>query len=1247
MRLILLTVLALPLYPAVPRFWFEPAAGSRGEFVARGRSGLFTFAEGEVGLQLGREHPVQIAFPGARPGVRPEGGALLPGKTNYFLGPADHWRVAVQQYREVRYRSLYPGVDLVFHATGADMEYDFILAPGADVSRIDLQFRGAKSIEVDAEGDLLIGLRGGKVRQRVPVAFQMHGKERLVRKARYKMIGRDAVRFVIDDYDPSRELTIDPVLVFQTYVAGSRTDLPAGIGVDRAGNTYIAGTTNSIDFPRVGRVQNPIGGATLLASFDGGLTYTRPDLGAPVFGLAGVAGHPDTVYAATSNGVYRSENDGRSWVAANAGIEGFTVNSVATDPHIEGRAYAATQQGLFRSDDAGRTWVEKRVDTLFDLPVPVSQLTVDSAQPQALYAVTLGRLKKSMDGGNTWAALPFKTTTNPYEPLPNDISLAIDPKNNNVIYAAVDYYNANNAILKSTDGGNTWKALVEIDTLVAAQSIAIDPANSSLVFAIARDGVYRSVDAGRTWINAGLQSLTLDGAVFDPNHAGVLYVVADEGLQVSRDGGTTFQSIGQPQRHDFRTAFFTTSALPALLVGGDPDEDAFLVKWNAAGDQILYATYIGGSYPEFASALAVDADGNAYLTGTTQSNDFPVTAGATQSKERGEVSAFVTKLNPEGTLLYSTLLGGSGTTQSNAIALDTAGNAYIAGFTADAGFPVTARAMQGRISENCSSSVASKGDAFAAKVNTSGALAYSTFLGGTCSDSGYGITVDPDGNAVVVGTTYSKDFPVTRDALGAGFAAIPGRVKGATSGFLVKLNAAGTGALYSTLMGGGYRDAGTAVTLDRAGNVIVAGTTFGFDDPGRAIAYCNSLYFGFGQAFVDPQAANLFLMKLKLGDARPSLLRVMDSCSLKPTSVALDAHGNIWMAGGYGGFPTGPPSFVALSVVQTGVRPTADMQPVDKSKPYGIPLVAPLAAVGSGFAIEFAPDGQTIPFSTYLAQRVFVAVDQGSGVHLAVGARGGETKKEHSFGGESTFFLKLESAAVYPITIQPPVGLGNLTLNGSDLSIGAGEVVEITGQGIGPATMVSAAFDSSGILPKTLAGVTVTFAGTAAPLLSVRANRIVCVVPFAVLSYKYRDGVSVKVRYNQLESNPIQVGVYSGVKDAISAVLNSDGTANSQTNPARPGEIITLYGSSFGQTVPASEDGRINRTALPLVANVSISIQGILAQVLFAGAAVGQVAGVAQVNFVVPRSVSQSEQANLYGNGGGLYFPLWVSPAPK
>ena len=213
-------------------------------------------------------------------------------------------------------------------------------------------------------------------------------------------------------------------------------------------------------------------------------------------------------------------------------------------------------------------------------------------------------------------------------------------------------------------------------------------------------------------------------------------------------------------------------------------------------------------------------------------------------------------------------------------------------------------------------------------------------------------------------------------------------------------------------------------------------------------------------------------------------------------------------------------------------------------------------------------------------------------------------------------------------------------------------MVDISGEGIGPAAMVSAAYDSSGTLPKSLAGVMVTFGGTAAPLLSVQANRIRCVVPFAVLANIYQDGIAVQVRYNGLASNAIQLGLYSGVKFSINAVLNADSSANSQTNPARPGEIVTLYGSSFGQTIPASQDGQMNRAPLPFNSNISINVQdrnsnrAFVAQVLFAGAAVGQVSGTAQVNFVVPPAATQSEVGTIFGNGGQS-FALWVSAVPR
>jgi hypothetical protein len=297
-------------------------------------------------------------------------------------------------------------------------------------------------------------------------------------------------------------------------------------------------------------------------------------------------------------------------------------------------------------------------------------------------------------------------------------------------------------------------------------------------------------------------------------------------------------------------------------------------------DPILsYATFLGGSNgDDAASGVATDAAGNVYITGSTTSTNFP-TLGAlqpgagSQDPDSPSNDAFVTKLSPGGTLIYSTYIGGSNDDNSNAIAVDSSGNVIIAGSTTSSDFPTTA----GTISRTCS--VKAGGtcfDGFVAKLNPAGSgFVYSTYLGGTSDDEARGVAVDPSGNAYVLGKTTSIDFPVTAGAystdsstgafvtrlspsgaivystyfgVGSGTTdprgiaadasgntyitgATPASTATGTDAFITKLNAGGTATVYTQFLRGGKDDAGNAITVDSAGNAYVAGQTSSVDFP--------------------------------------------------------------------------------------------------------------------------------------------------------------------------------------------------------------------------------------------------------------------------------------------------------------------------------------------------------------------------------------------------------------------------------
>ncbi|MFN3480867.1 MAG: SBBP repeat-containing protein, partial [Thermodesulfovibrionales bacterium] len=243
--------------------------------------------------------------------------------------------------------------------------------------------------------------------------------------------------------------------------------------------------------------------------------------------------------------------------------------------------------------------------------------------------------------------------------------------------------------------------------------------------------------------------------------------------------------------------------------------DVFVTKLNPSGNGLVYSTYLGGRYEDGASAIAVDSDGNAYVAGSTHSDDFPI-KNAYQGVQ-WSWDAFVTKLNPSGNgLVYSTYHGGSELDDARAIAVDSYGNAYVAGFTTSTDF-LTKNAYQG--------SKAGGSDAFVIKIDTtqSGAnsLIYSTYLGGSKWDEAYAIAVDSGGNAYVTGATLSTDFPTQNPYQGSN--------AGWIDAFVTKLNPSGNGLIYSTYLGGSSWDTAYAIAVDSGGNAYVAGWTWSSD----------------------------------------------------------------------------------------------------------------------------------------------------------------------------------------------------------------------------------------------------------------------------------------------------------------------------------------------------------------------------------------------------------------------------------
>ena len=580
----------------------------------------------------------------------------LAGKANYFIGnDRAKWRTNVPTYAKVRYDEVYPGIDLIFYGNQRQLEFDFVVAAGADPRRIVLAFQGMDKLELDAQGDLVLHTTAGPIHQRKPVVYQDVDGVRKPVPGAYVVKGTDRVGFELGAYDSTKPLIIDPVLFYSTYLGGSGSENGCegltSIAVDSSGNAYVVGTTASLDFPTTsGAVQPALAGG----STDAFVTKLNPTGSGFVY---------STYLGGTSeeNGCHIAVDD-----AGNAYVTGVTESP--DFPTTTGALQTTYGGG---SDDA---FVTKLAPT--GSALVYSTFLGGSALDQG-FGIAVDSAGSAYIVGETQSC-NFPTTLGAFQTSCSSFPLFVTKLNP-----------AGSGLVYSTYFGS----------FIGAPGIAIDA-------------------TGNAYVAGTVNAATL------PTTVG---------------------------------AFQTT-------YGGGP-ADAFVTKFNSTGTGLVYSTYLGGTGRDggqFGSTIAVDAAGSAYVTGGTDSTNFPTTLGAFQTALAGPTDAFVTKLNPLGTgLVYSTYLGGSGGDTGLGIAVDAGNNAYLTGATASNDFPTIAGAFQ---TTNASGGCC---DAFITELNSLGTgLVYSTYLGGSGNDSGTGIALDtlPNPNAYVAGLTSSTDFPITPGA---------------------------------------------------------------------------------------------------------------------------------------------------------------------------------------------------------------------------------------------------------------------------------------------------------------------------------------------------------------------------------------------------------------------------------------------------------------------------------------------------
>jgi Beta-propeller repeat len=591
----------------------------------------------------------------------------LPGRSNYFIGnDSSKWQSGVQQYARVAYRAVYPGVNLAFHGQQRQLEFDFIVAPGANTESIRFDISGAKRIATDTTGDLVLSSAAGDVVLHRPVSYQMKDGAKESVDSRF-VVAKNTIRFEVGNYDHGRELVIDPSVSYATYLGGSAEDDVYGIAVDGSGNAYVTGQTQSTNFPVVsGGSQGSNKG-----SFDVFVSKLSAD---------GTTLEYSTYVGGTgsdSGNAIALDGSGNAYVAGGTNSTNFPVSSSPFQLNSGGALDAFVFE--LASNGGSLTFSTYLGGTLDDVATGVA---VDTT------GVYVAGTTKS---GNFPTRTPLQASLQPSGSINGFVS---------------KLNSAGNALAYSTFLGAGGESL---------NGLAIDKTGNVYVTGATPSATFPTMNAFQNNC-ASCSSSKTDAfvSVINPTGSGFVYSTflggstgLDQGLSIAVDGSKDAYVTGVTQSSDFPVK----SSLQAFK----GTENAFITELNPAGSALVYSTYLGGSASNnIATGIAVDGSNNAYVVGQTNSQDFP-TAGATQTALKGGNDAFVSEISASGSsLLFSTFLGGTQDENTSATgnltgigAIAVAGtNIYVASNTSSSDFPVTAGVKQGTYGTNIDGYVA-------------------------------------------------------------------------------------------------------------------------------------------------------------------------------------------------------------------------------------------------------------------------------------------------------------------------------------------------------------------------------------------------------------------------------------------------------------------------------------------------------------------------------------------------------------
>jgi hypothetical protein len=585
---------------------------------------------------------VRMRLVGASPDAEIKPGREFVGKSNYFRGQdASKWITDVPHYGEVSYSELLPGIDLVLHGNSGQLEYDFVVAPGADHSQISIAFEGADEVRVGQDGSLEIAADGGVLRHAAPVVFQESGEGKKGIRGGFVKLSSDTVGFDIGGYDPALPLVIDPVLTYSSYFGGSSTDLIHKVTIDGPGSIYVAGFTSSSDFPLVNPYDSTrrstfvskfdSSGSTLIYStFVGGSNSEAPyGISVDPMGVAHVIGYTFSVNFPLVNAfqsVLRGPSDAYVFRLGPGG------NALLFSTYLGGNGQESTTDGGVAAGADGASYVTGTTPS-GDFPV-----------------------------------------FNPLQPALRG--------NEDVFVAKFD---ASGTIAYSTYLGGGVVGTSDGDDL--ATDIAVDSGGNAYIAGWTSNAFPTTPGAFQTSAAGGPSGFVTK---FNPSGSALVFsTLLHSAIASERIESLAIDSFG----NCYVTGNTSNGTFPVInpVQAYRGHADAFVTKFNSEGSALVYSTFLGGSGFDYGRSISIDASGAAYVAGDTFSLDFPVVSSfqsSCASCSIGREDAFVARLAPSGaSVSYSSFLGGSSTDNARDNAVTADGRQVVVGKTISTDFP--------------------------------------------------------------------------------------------------------------------------------------------------------------------------------------------------------------------------------------------------------------------------------------------------------------------------------------------------------------------------------------------------------------------------------------------------------------------------------------------------------------------------------------------------------------------------------